>query len=284
MKFSVVVPFFNEGKHIERCAKSLLSQDFDRKDYEIILIDNGSSDNSCEIVRRYPEIILLHEDKPGPYAARNKGIKVAKGDVIVFTDGDCEVSSDWLTQVNIGMKSTGAPVVLGRRHFAPDISPSLQMAEDYENTKIEYILKTPIQKKYLFGFTNNMAVNAECFKSIGDFREVKRGGDTEFIQRYLSSTDNRGLAFLPEMTICHMEITGIGVWLGKQKIRGKNNRRIGKISGYKKLGTITKLKTFNYCTKKHNLPFVKSIIFFLLLLIGNFYYWLGEMKWSDPDV
>lgn len=94
MTFSVVVPFLNEGRYIARCIESLLGQDFDKNGYELIFIDNGSVDNSRKIVERFPNVILLSEEKKNPYAARNKGLRLAKGSIIAFSDADCVVAKD----------------------------------------------------------------------------------------------------------------------------------------------------------------------------------------------
>jgi glycosyltransferase involved in cell wall biosynthesis len=278
IQFSVVVPFFNEQKHIERCIKALLDQDFDKDRYEIIFINNGSTDGSSEIVRRYPKIVLLNEEKHGSYAARNKGINTARGNIIAFCDADCEVSVDWLSQIRRGMERTEALIVLGKRHYYPAKSFFLQIAEDYENSKVEYLLERQVDKRHLFGFTNNMAVRAELFNSVGLFREISRGADTEFVQRYLASTNKVELAFLPEMVIRHLEITGIKVWLKKRLIRGENNKRMEKISNYKSLSYKKRISIFRYCLKKNNYTPAKSFTSIFLLLIGVMFYSIGEMK------
>jgi len=275
MKVSVVVPFLNEDKYIERCARSLLDQDFDRDEYEIIFIDNGSGDESAEIIRKYPGIVLLREEQAGSYAARNRGIGVAKGEVIAFTDGDCEVSKDWVTRIYTGMESTRASIVLGTRRFNSDESAVLQMFEDYENAKVQYILEMQPQKRYCFGFTNNMAVKAELFERIGLFCDVRRGGDTEFVQRYVSSGHNTECAFLPGMAVLHLEIANIADWLKKQRIRGGSNRGIGRVSDYRNLSLAARLKVFRYCVRRNNYPLMKSFSLFVLLLIGNLFYRTG---------
>ena len=71
IQFSVVVPFLNEQNHIERCVRALLNQDFDKDQYEIIFIDNGSTDGSGEIVRRYAEIEPLRCVQPYSLAPRS---------------------------------------------------------------------------------------------------------------------------------------------------------------------------------------------------------------------
>lgn len=284
MTFSVIVPFLNEEEFVGGCVESLLGQDVDKNEYEIIFVDNGSTDKSRDILQQYPQIFLLIEKKLSSYAARNSGIKAAKADIIAFTDADCTVSKDWLTQINMGMEKTNASVVLGKRLFAPNRSHLLQMLTDYENAKVEYISEMPLEAKYCFGFTNNMAVKAEVFQRIGPFLEVRRGGDTEFVQRYLSSDGNSKLAYLPEMTIRHEEITNMVHWLKKQEVRGESNRRVSRYSPYKKLGLKTKLKILSYSHRKHNYTLIDFVISFSSLLIGNVFYKIGEIRRKKGDV
>ena len=112
MIFSVIVPFLNEEKLIERCLNSLLLQEFDKQDYELIFIDNGSSDRSADIVRRYP-VTLLHEPRRDPYLARNRGIEMARGQFLAFTDSDCIIDHRWLANLYYSFKVSNADIAIG---------------------------------------------------------------------------------------------------------------------------------------------------------------------------
>ena len=81
---SVIVPVYNSGKYLERCVKALLNQDYPKSDYELIFIDNGSTDDSVAIMKGHPELRTLSEKSPGSYAARNRGITQAKGDILAL--------------------------------------------------------------------------------------------------------------------------------------------------------------------------------------------------------
>jgi len=89
-KFSVVIPLYNKEKYIKRTIESVLNQTF--TDFEIIIIDDGSKDKSCEIVESIndPRIRLIRQENGGPSKARNRGIKEAKGAFIAFLDADDE--------------------------------------------------------------------------------------------------------------------------------------------------------------------------------------------------
>ena len=92
--FTVVIPLYNKEKYIKRTLDSILNQTF--TDYEIIIVDDGSKDQSCKIVESIidPRIRLIRQDNGGPSKARNRGIKEAKGQFIAFLDADDE----WLPE------------------------------------------------------------------------------------------------------------------------------------------------------------------------------------------
>jgi glycosyltransferase involved in cell wall biosynthesis len=92
MKLSVVIPLYNKEKYIDCCLKSLLDQDLPVNEYEIIIVDDGSTDTSSSIVQGYTEkyynIHFIRQENAGPSAARNRGLEAAKGDYIYFLDAD----------------------------------------------------------------------------------------------------------------------------------------------------------------------------------------------------
>ncbi|MDE6260047.1 MAG: glycosyltransferase [Oscillospiraceae bacterium] len=90
MLFSVVIPVYNIENYIQECIDSVLCQSF--SDYEIILINDGSTDGSGKIcdeyARKYECIHVIHQENQGQSKARNQGIRISKGDYIIFIDGD----------------------------------------------------------------------------------------------------------------------------------------------------------------------------------------------------
>lgn len=90
MKISIVVPIYNMEESLENCIVSILKQSF--KDFELILVDDGSSDNSFEICKKYAakytNIIAYHQDNAGSGPARNAGIRIARGEYLLFIDSD----------------------------------------------------------------------------------------------------------------------------------------------------------------------------------------------------
>ena len=113
-RVSVIVPVYNGERTIEECVESILGLSFPRSDVELLLIDNASSDNTATILNRYRDrAIILHERKRGPAAARNRGLKNATGDIVVFTDADCVVHRDWLSQIIAPLRDPVVGIVGG---------------------------------------------------------------------------------------------------------------------------------------------------------------------------
>jgi glycosyltransferase involved in cell wall biosynthesis len=96
MKVSVIIPAHNEEKFIGQTLQAVLSQDY--PDFEVIVVDNASSDNTSDVVSAFPTVKLLYESRKGILWARECGRKNATGDIIVNTDADCVPKSDWLSK------------------------------------------------------------------------------------------------------------------------------------------------------------------------------------------
>ncbi|MES2527808.1 MAG: glycosyltransferase family 2 protein [Bdellovibrionota bacterium] len=95
-EFSFIVPLKNGESTIEKCLTSIVSQ---TGDFEVIVVNNGSTDRGVEIARTFNRVGILSCKTPGPGAARNFGSQFARGKYLVFIDADVELSSDWLSEV-----------------------------------------------------------------------------------------------------------------------------------------------------------------------------------------
>ena len=95
---SIIIPVYNAQEGIKQCIDSLLNQSF--TDFEIILINDGSTDNSLEVIKEYADandfIRVIDKENEGVAKTRNKGIQLAKGKYVVFIDNDDFVDSDYL--------------------------------------------------------------------------------------------------------------------------------------------------------------------------------------------
>ena len=92
---SIIIPTLNEEAHILGCLNSLLSMDYPAKDFEIILVDNGSSDHT-RVLAQGLATTIIRNDKLNVAGLRNIGVNNARGDILAFLDADCTVSTHWL--------------------------------------------------------------------------------------------------------------------------------------------------------------------------------------------
>ena len=121
--FSIVIPVYNAKASLERCVDSWLCQT--RKDLEIILVDDGSSDGSGELSDRLTEnsdgrVRVIHQENSGVSAARNAGIRAAKGEFLLFTDSDDYVEPDYLEKMAALQENSDADLVLCGYHHLYD--------------------------------------------------------------------------------------------------------------------------------------------------------------------
>ena len=100
MKLSIIIPLYNKEKYFDRCIGSLLAQDLKSSEYEIIIVDDGSTDSSFSIAKnyaaKYENIHSYSQKNGGPGTARNKGLESAKGDYVYFLDADDYIASNVL--------------------------------------------------------------------------------------------------------------------------------------------------------------------------------------------
>jgi glycosyltransferase involved in cell wall biosynthesis len=215
---------FNASRWIHGCIQGLLNQDYDPACFEIIMVDNNSTDDSAARIRKQCDRIrLLHEPQQSSYAARNRGVREARGEVLAFTDADCAPSSNWLGVIDRAMRNLQTQVVLGARDFASR-SRALRLLAAYEDARVEYIL-TRHRKNSYFGFTNNMAIRRTSFEQYGPFPVVARGGDTLFLQKLADAEGAEAAVWNPEMRINHLELRDSWTYLRKSFIYARARER-----------------------------------------------------------
>ena len=112
VKVSAIVPVYNAQVFIGKCIEALLDQTYNIEDYEIIVVDDGSNDRTCSIVKSYP-VKYIYQENYGPATARNKGAEKAKGEIILFTDSDCVPDRNWIMEMLKPFESPGVIAVKG---------------------------------------------------------------------------------------------------------------------------------------------------------------------------
>ncbi|MDD5193378.1 MAG: glycosyltransferase family A protein [Candidatus Nanoarchaeia archaeon] len=93
-KISIVIPVYNEEKDIEDCINSLKKQSY--KKIEIIIVDDGSTDNTLEVLKKFKKIIIINGEHKGPGFSRNLGAQKANGEILIFIDADMTFEIDYL--------------------------------------------------------------------------------------------------------------------------------------------------------------------------------------------
>lgn len=107
-KFSVIICTYNGQERVLEAIESIKKLDYPKRDYEIIVVDDNSSDKTRELVKKYKSVRLLkHDENLGVAAARNTGLQAAKGKWIAYLDDDCIAEPDWLTQLEKTLKIKG---------------------------------------------------------------------------------------------------------------------------------------------------------------------------------
>ncbi len=275
-RISVIIPFYNAAAYMGSCIRALLAQDYPRALYEVILVDNNSTDGSTEIARKFDDIRLLSETKQGAYAARNCGLSEATGEIVAFTDPDCIPRRDWLRNISKAMESDLLKVVVGSRDAAND-SSILAMLSAYENTKDEFVFSS-LNPAIYYGHTNNMAVRGELFDSIGPFAERRRGADTLFVHAVVKQYSCEAVAFSSGVNVRHLELDSLGVYYHKVSTYGRSRRMYRSIAKVEALTIGQRLGIFRRVASSQNYRFLKSAVLFSLLAIGLAYWMLGGLR------
>ncbi len=188
---SVVVPAYNTESMMELCIKSLLSQTYPKDRYEIIIIDNNSTDDTASIIKKYPVIYLSETEIQSPYAARNKGIKHAKGEIIAFTDSDCVADKDWISNAIVAFEDPAVVAVGGPiRGYQPTNYIELyQEKHRVDNQKITLSAER-VQQNSAAIATGNAFYRACVLEKVGYFDcTIFGGGDFDLSYRIQDQVD-----------------------------------------------------------------------------------------------
>lgn len=185
---SVIIPVFNDAERLRICLTALEQQTYPRSLYEVIVVDNGS--NKCHnisgLVAQFGQAKAAYESIIGSYAARNKGIALATGDVLAFTDADCIPAVNWLENgVKTLLEQPDCGLVAGEVAVFFKDSARPTAVELYEQ-----IYAFP-QKTYViqqrFGVTANIFTFRGVINRTGLFdASLKSGGDLDWGQRVFS--------------------------------------------------------------------------------------------------
>jgi glycosyltransferase involved in cell wall biosynthesis len=204
---SIIIPVYNGEKYIGKCLESILNLSYPKNRFEVIVVDNNSTDRSVDIIRTFP-FRYCSQKIQGPAAARNHGIKLAKGEIVSFTDADVIVRPDWLQKI---VKAYAKyPEIHGVQGFSEGINRN--------------IWATLYQKWYEQGYLATQAKENSGIKSL-DTRNlsIKKSvllDNAGFNEQYMRSEDNElgfrlymqgyDIKFIPEVIVDH--INPVNLW------------------------------------------------------------------------
>ncbi|MFQ5442504.1 MAG: glycosyltransferase [Thermodesulfobacteriota bacterium] len=199
--FSVVVPAFNSEKTLGRCLGALFNQSCPKKRYEVIVVDDGSTDGSAEAAKSFP-VRYFFQKNAGPASARNLGAREAKGAVILFTDADCVAGRDWIKEMTEPFRAGPEVTAVKGAYRTEQKSLVARFAQLEFEERFELLKKTPSIDMV---DTYSAAYRREVFLETGGFDTnfpVANNEDTELSYR-LSKAGHK-MVFNPRAVVCHL--------------------------------------------------------------------------------
>jgi GT2 family glycosyltransferase len=195
---SVIVCSYNGGKTLPACLESLGKLNY--LEYEVILVDDGSTDDTAHIAAQFPGVRYIHQTNHGLSHARNTGAAAAKGEVFVYTDSDCMADTDWLYYL-IGTLESGDYAGVGGPNVPPPAQNWVQACVAAAPGGPSHVLLTDVIAEHIPGC--NMAFHRWAFENIGGFDPEyhKAGDDVDFCWRIQQA--GGVIAFSPTAIVWH---------------------------------------------------------------------------------
>lgn len=233
-EISVIIPVWNSERRINITLEALATQTVNRNHFEVIVVDNGLTDGTADAVRKFDFAILLSEQIPSSYRSSNRGLAVARGKYVLFTDGDCVPASDWVEQAfniierrpDVGLYA--GEIILFREtgsRPAPACYEELTAFNQRYNAEHGYCV------------TANWLCRRSDLCAIGGFNvDFLSGGDAECSRRMVKA--DHKLIHVPEIIVGHPTRANLGELIRKRR------RIIGgrwHIDGLSNVGTLKAL-------------------------------------------
>ncbi|HLP78913.1 MAG TPA: glycosyltransferase [Candidatus Paceibacterota bacterium] len=216
-RVSVVVASYNGERTLRSCLESL--QRLNYPDYEVILVDDGSTDGTREIAAKFPNVCFVqHKRNFGLSAARNSGIATATGEIIAFTDSDCRADEDWLYYLVGDLLDSEFAGIGGPNLLPPEDSP-VAAAVMASPGGPAHVMLTDRQAEHIPGC--NMAFYKWALEEIGGFDPIytKAGDDVDVCWR-LQQAGYR-IGFSPSGFVWHYRRSTVAAYLKQQRGYGE---------------------------------------------------------------
>jgi glycosyltransferase involved in cell wall biosynthesis len=215
-KVSVVVATFNGARTLKSCLDSLTRLNY--PDYEVIVMDDGSTDATPEIAQRYSEFRYLRQANHGLSVARNSGIAASHGEIIAFTDSDCRADEDWLHYL-VGDLLAHDFHGIGGHNFLPPDDSWVAAAVMASPGGPAHVMLTDRDAEHVPGC--NMAFYRWVLEDIGGFDPLfrKAGDDVDVCWRFLERGHRIG--FSSAGFVWHYRRSNVGAYLKQQSGYGE---------------------------------------------------------------
>lgn len=223
-RISVLIPVYRDWGRLTLCLEALARQTWPAEDFEIIAINNDHRPPPAEF--RLPAgVTLLQEPRGHSYAARNAGLALARGEVLAFTDADCQPSPDWLAAGWAALQDSDAGLVGGRIGILIE-QPGL--VADYDS-----VFAFP-QERYVSqgtSVTANLFVRRRVFESVGPFNaDLQSSGDFELCRR--AGEGGHRLIYSADALVLHPARESLDALLRKnRRVAGGFRRREFELRG-----------------------------------------------------
>ena len=197
-KVSVVVCSYNGAKTLDRCLESL--QRLEYPDYEVILVDDGSKDQTQQIATRHPWVVNIRQENSGLSVARNVGGRAASGEVVAYTDSDCMADPEWLYFM-VGTLLSGDFAGVGGPNLSPPAENWIQACVAAAPGGPNHVLLSDVIAEHIPGC--NMAFYKWAFEKVGGFDPEyrKAGDDVDFCWRL--QQEGQIIGFSPAAVVWH---------------------------------------------------------------------------------
>ena len=196
---SVIIPVYQEIRLIQ-CLQALEQQTLPQEHYEVIVVNNDPS-SSIELTQAFNvELRIIEEAQAGSYAARNAGIKIARGTLLAFTDADCTPDAHWLESLSTRFETDTDVVALAGSIIQTQVDPPVSdVIWYYSNT---YFLQQERYVKKNRAATANFAVKASVAQELNGFdASLLSGGDFDFCSRLV--TQGYHIHYEPRAHVSH---------------------------------------------------------------------------------
>lgn len=212
---SIVIPVHNSRKTIAQTIEYCLSQTYRLSDLEIITVDDGSTDDTADIIKKYP-VKYIYQNNSGPAAARNAGFKAASGEIICFTDSDCIPEKDWVRKMVDKYTSDDVGGVGGSYDITNKES---LLAECIHEEIVQRHRETPIETNYLGSF--NVSYRRRVLEEVGGFnKSFKHASGEDNDLSYKVKKAGYKLIFDKNIKVAHYHQTNLLKYLKEQYRHG----------------------------------------------------------------